>query len=117
MRSRSASVSVGFSPVVPHGQRKWTPASICRRASRRTAASSRSPLRVNGVTSAVPTPVNDLLIVDSLLPCLPALLPCLPADLPCFPPSCLASRRPAFPPWISAFLPFCLPALRNTEYV
>src|SRR5437667_248194 len=62
MRSRSAAVSVGFSPVVPHGQRKWMPASICRRPSRRTAPSSSAPLRVNGVTSAVPTPVNGVLI-------------------------------------------------------
>ena len=30
MRSFSASLSVGLSPVVPHGQRKWMPASICR---------------------------------------------------------------------------------------
>ena len=44
IRSRSASVSVGLSPVVPTGTRKWMPASICRRPSRRTAASSRLPL-------------------------------------------------------------------------
>ncbi len=35
-RTRSSSVSVGLSPVVPQGTRKWMPASICRRASRRT---------------------------------------------------------------------------------
>ena len=39
------------------------PASIWRRPSRRTAASSSSPVRVNGVTSAVPTPVNGVRIV------------------------------------------------------
>src|ERR1017187_8118539 len=66
MRSRSRGVSVGFSPVVPHGTRKWTPASICRRPRRRTAASSRSPLFVNGVTNAVPTPVHCVLIFYSL---------------------------------------------------
>ena len=37
MRRRSGGVSVGFSPVVPQGARKWMPASICRRPSRRTA--------------------------------------------------------------------------------
>src|SRR5205814_2434706 len=47
------------------------------------------------------------------------LLPAWPSRLPrlAFPPSCLGSRLPAFPPRISAFLPFCVPALRNTEYV
>ena len=48
----------GLSPVVPHGTRKWMPASICRRARRLTAASSSAPSRVNGVTSAVPHPVQ-----------------------------------------------------------
>ena len=37
MRRRSGGVSVGFSPVVPQGARKWMPASICRRPRRRTA--------------------------------------------------------------------------------
>ena len=36
-RTCSASVSVGTSPVVPHGTRKWMPRSICRRARRETA--------------------------------------------------------------------------------
>ena len=73
--TRSAGVSVGFSPVVPIGTRKCTPASICRRPSRRTAASSRLPLLVNGVTSAVPHPVNGVLILDSqnVLHCEPAV--------------------------------------------
>ena len=53
----------GLSPVVPQGTRKCTPPSICRRARRRTAASSSAPSRVNGVTSAVPTPVQGCLMV------------------------------------------------------
>src|SRR5688572_12126746 len=36
------------------------PASICRRARRFTALSSREPSFRNGVTSAVPTPVNGM---------------------------------------------------------
>ena len=56
--SRSSSESVGLSPVVPHGTRKCTPPSICRCASRRTARSSIDPSRANGVTSAVPQPVQ-----------------------------------------------------------
>ena len=40
--------SVGASPVVPHGTRKCMPASIWRRASRRTAASSTAPGREGG---------------------------------------------------------------------
>src|SRR5580765_8180479 len=63
IRVRSASESVGLSPVVPTGTRKWVPASICRRPRRRTAASSTLPLRVNGVTNAVPHPVNGVLIL------------------------------------------------------
>ena len=58
MRMRSASVSVGFSPVVPHGTRKWMPASICRRAEPAHGPLVELPDRVNGVTSAVPTPVQ-----------------------------------------------------------
>jgi hypothetical protein len=62
---RSASVSVGLSPVVPQGTRKSMPASIWRRPSRRTLVSSKSPDLVNGVTSAVPTPVNIVAIKTS----------------------------------------------------
>ena len=40
--SRGGSASA-LRPVVPQGETKWTPASICRRASRRTAASSSEP--------------------------------------------------------------------------
>src|SRR5262245_14975650 len=67
MRTRSASVKVGLSPVVPTGTRKWMPASTCRRPSRRTAASSRLPVLVNGVTRAVPQPVNGVLMFDLVL--------------------------------------------------
>ena len=42
-RSRSVSVRVGDSPVVPHGTRPSMPARICQRTSRRKAASSRVP--------------------------------------------------------------------------
>ena len=65
------------------------PASICRRPSRRTAASSSSPPRVNGETSAVPTPVNAFAsvfsnVLDPLDMCDPPDLRGLPepADLP-----------------------------------
>jgi hypothetical protein len=55
-RSRSDSLSVGDSPVVPHGTRPSIPARICHRTSRRKAASSTAPFGVNGVTSAVKAP-------------------------------------------------------------
>ena len=57
-RRCSARVSVGLSPVVPQGTRKLMPASICRRTSLRSVASSSDRSRRNGVTSAVPHPVN-----------------------------------------------------------
>src|SRR5207245_11470873 len=68
VRTLSASVSVGLSPVVPHGTRKWMPASTCRRPRRLTARSSRSPDFVNGVTRAVPTPVKLVLVVLMAVP-------------------------------------------------
>ena len=61
-------VSVGLSPVVPHGHEEMDAGVDLPAASRRTAASSSSPLLVNGVTSAVPTPVNGVLIASSRLP-------------------------------------------------
>src|SRR5215467_7757157 len=57
-RRCSACVSVGLSPVVPQGTRKLMPAWICRRTRRRSVASSRERSRWNGVTNAVPHPVN-----------------------------------------------------------
>src|SRR5215467_13842355 len=85
IRIRSDNSSVGFSPVVPSGTRKWIPLSIWRRPSLRTACSSSSPLFVNGVTSAVPAPVNAVLIIlPAFLPfSRPARpLPALPARVP-----------------------------------
>src|SRR5215510_1415258 len=61
------------------------PLSIWRRPSLRTAGSSSSPLFVNGVTSAVPAPVNAVLIIlPAFLPfSRPARpLPALPARVP-----------------------------------
>src|SRR5262249_50306964 len=57
-RKCSARVRVGLSPVVPQGTRKLMPASICRRTRRRSVVSSNARSRVNGVTKAVPHPVN-----------------------------------------------------------
>ena len=57
-RRCSARVSVGLSPVVPQGTRKSMPASIWRRTRSRSVASSSDRSRRNGVTSAVPHPVN-----------------------------------------------------------
>src|SRR2546421_6685818 len=57
-RRCSARVSVGLSPVVPHGTKKLIPASICRRTSLRSVSSSSDRSRRNGVTNAVPHPVN-----------------------------------------------------------
>src|SRR5579875_3673623 len=54
----SALVSVGLSPVVPQGTKKLMPASTWRRTSRRSASSSNEKSGRNGVTSAVPHPVN-----------------------------------------------------------
>src|SRR5262245_49831871 len=65
-RSFSLWLSVGASPVVPHGDRKWTPASICRRARRLTPASSTEPSFLKGVTRAVPTPENGVRISELL---------------------------------------------------
>src|SRR4029079_14765346 len=55
----SSSVMVAASPVVPQGTSTSMPAWTCRRTSRRRAASSRAPVVVNGVTSAVPAPENE----------------------------------------------------------
>src|SRR5580698_294645 len=57
-RRCSAALSVGLSPVVPQGTRKLIPAPIWRCTSRRSAFSSSERSRRNGVTSAVPHPVN-----------------------------------------------------------
>ena len=62
-RRCSSSLSVGLSPVVPHGTRKSIPASICRFTSARSVGSSNEPSRRNGVTSAVPVPVNMCLLL------------------------------------------------------
>ena len=51
------------------GTRKWMPASICRRAEPPHRRFVELAARVNGVTSAVPTPVNGVLIC--VLPILP----------------------------------------------
>src|SRR5437879_3216184 len=40
------------------------PSSTCRRTMRRSAASSTSPVFVNGVTSAVPAPVHCVRMLD-----------------------------------------------------
>src|SRR3984885_9817619 len=57
-RRCSVALSVGLSPVVPQGTRKLIPAPIWRCTSRRSAFSSSERSRQNGVTSAVPHPVN-----------------------------------------------------------
>ena len=57
--------SNGAVPVVPHGTRKCTPASIWRRARRFTAGSSTVPSLRNGVINAVPTPVKRVRMVSS----------------------------------------------------
>src|SRR6266849_2346016 len=70
-RRCSSCVSVGLSPVVPQGTRKSMPASICRLIKVRSVASSNDPSPRKGVTSAVPVPVNIvvlLLYLDILLP-------------------------------------------------
>src|SRR5580765_1176408 len=69
------------------------PASIWRRPRRRTAASSRSPLFVNGVISAVPTPVNGVLITISTIFGRPEGLRDNPPDLAA-PPALPALRDP-----------------------
>jgi hypothetical protein len=51
-------VSVGFSPVVPQGTRKFTPSVIYQSTNFASAPSSSEPSSWNGVTSAVPTPRN-----------------------------------------------------------
>src|SRR5271169_2502644 len=62
-RKCSSCVSVGLSPVVPHGTRKSIPASIWRLISARSVDSSSEPSRQNGVTSAVPVPVNMVFLL------------------------------------------------------
>ena len=57
-RVRSSIDSVHGSPVVPSSTSASMPASSCRAMSRRSADSSSTPSRVNGVTSAVAQPVN-----------------------------------------------------------
>src|SRR5712691_7683171 len=59
----SSALMVTLSPVVPHGTSTSMRASTCRRTRRRRAASSRAPVLVNGVTSAVPAPANERAIV------------------------------------------------------
>src|SRR5216684_3001904 len=70
-RRCSSRVSVGLSPVVPHGTRKSMPASTCRLTKACSVASSSAPSPRNGVTSAVPVPVNMVFLLfypDVLLP-------------------------------------------------
>src|SRR5512143_1436677 len=55
-RSHSSRVSVGVSPVVPHGTRKSIFDSTCQATSERRAFSSTEPSPRNGVTIAVPHP-------------------------------------------------------------
>src|SRR5271156_674399 len=57
-RRCSALLKVGLSPVVPQGTRKLMPAPICRCTNRRSAFSSSERSWRNGVTIAVPHPVN-----------------------------------------------------------
>src|SRR5689334_12934860 len=57
-RRCSLRVRVGLSPVVPQGTRKLMPASIWRRTRERSVGSSREKSFLNGVTNAVPHPVN-----------------------------------------------------------
>src|ERR1700727_726109 len=61
-RSHSVSVNVEASPVVPHGMRKSIPLSICQLTSECSAGSSTPPSRRKGVTSAVPQPINSIMI-------------------------------------------------------
>src|SRR6185436_15003110 len=58
----SSTVMVAASPVVPQGTSTSMWASTWRRTRRRRAGSSRAPVLVNGVTSAVPAPANERLI-------------------------------------------------------
>src|SRR5947207_13978517 len=57
-RRCSSNESAGFSPVVPHGTRKLIPSPICQSTSFASASSSSAPSVLNGVTSAVPAPLN-----------------------------------------------------------
>src|ERR1700722_13390070 len=57
-RKCSSRVSVGFSPVVPQGDKKLMPASIWRSTSFFRVASSSEKSRRNGVTGAAPHPLN-----------------------------------------------------------
>src|SRR3954470_15515556 len=58
-RAFSSALMVTLSPVVPQGTSTSMRASTCRRTRRRRAGSSRDPVLVNGVTSAVPAPANE----------------------------------------------------------
>src|SRR5688500_6749539 len=64
-RRCSAGVIVTASPVEPQGTRKCMPSAICQSTSARNAFSSRSPLLVKGVTSAVPQPFSLSAILAS----------------------------------------------------
>lgn len=55
--SFSSCVSVGLSPVVPHGARASVPCSTCQSTSLPSASQSMSP-DLNGVTMATVTPAN-----------------------------------------------------------
>jgi hypothetical protein len=54
---RSANVSVGASPVAPHGTRPSTPSAISQSAREENASSSNAPSQ-NGVTSSEIKPLN-----------------------------------------------------------
>jgi lysine/ornithine N-monooxygenase len=60
-RSHSSLVSVGVSPVVPQGTRKWMPDAICHSTSWRNAFSSMLWSCLKGVMSAVPQPCRFMI--------------------------------------------------------
>src|SRR6266478_2913848 len=91
-RRCSSCVSVGLSPVVPQGTRKSTPASICRLIKTRRAGSSREPSRRKGVTSAVPVPVNMMLLLP-FFPQLNSLRISRNSNSPFFPTTQRAARK------------------------
>src|SRR5204863_8039496 len=68
----SSAVVVTLSPVVPQGTSTSMRASTWRRTRRRRAGSSRDPVLVKGVTSAVPAPANERAIGPPCLPILPS---------------------------------------------
>src|SRR5258707_13508142 len=65
-RKCSSCESVGLSPVVPQGTRKLIPPAICLRISFRRDCSSSDRSFWNGVTMAVPHPLNSSNMLASL---------------------------------------------------